>query len=167
MQMSESGAWRQPIVRAFFSGKHSKTFFAGAICAKASLRVRVVFVLSVSSMVSVFSVVVFGGGDKKIRPCTVHVTRAVRLTIIQNNHRNEGTEITENAMQRICEAHGHRGGNCGGAHKPVRDARGVHGAANAHRGSHGTARSYTFRAPCTAQKTVAPRRIGARRNSEL
>jgi len=41
----------------------------------------------------------------------------------------------------------------------VRDARGVHGAASGNGGSLGTARSYTVDAPCTAQKTVAPRRI--------
>jgi len=41
----------------------------------------------------------------------------------------------------------------------IRDARGVHGAASGNGGSHGAARSYTIYAPCTAQKTVAPRRI--------
>ena len=39
-----------------------------------------------------------------------------------------------------------------GVDELVHDARGVHGAASGDGGSHGTARSYTIRAPCTAQK---------------
>jgi hypothetical protein len=41
---------------------------------------------------------------------------------------------------------------CRIVNEQVRHARGVHGAGGANCGSYGTARSYTFRAPCTAQK---------------
>jgi len=48
----------------------------------------------------------------------------------------------------------------GVADQQTGNARVVHGAASGNGGSHGTARSYTVDAPCTAQKTVAQRRIG-------
>jgi hypothetical protein len=50
---------------------------------------------------------------------------------------------------------------CGGVDARARDARGVHAVQICPGGSDGTARSYTDCAPCTAQKTVALRRLGA------
>jgi hypothetical protein len=47
----------------------------------------------------------------------------------------------------------------------ARDARGARGAGSGNGGCHGTARSYTVRAPCTAQKSVALRRIGGERKT--